>query len=148
MRNRSAPRTMGRCPPSEVALLRSMPFVTIARRAFWISGALWICGSLLACGAFGSGGPLVEGEARSGNGQYPEAKQTLAALEGESRAWNEASRAEYALYRGLTLLALGDRGRGSAWLREAKAVEDAHPGTLPYDAVRRLGVAVEANEVP
>ncbi len=102
----------------------------------------WLCGLLIACG-----GALVEGESQFKKGRYPEAKQTFAALESESRSYNDAKRAEYALYRGLTLGALGDRAQAGVWLREAKAIEDAHPGSLSVTDGQRLKLALEANDV-
>jgi hypothetical protein len=102
-----------------------------------------VAGVLVACG-----GPLSEGESQFGKGRYPEAKQTFLGLEGESRTWADAKRAEYALYRGLTHAALGDRAQAGVWLREAKAIEDAHPGALSHDDGQRLRVGLEANEPP
>jgi len=102
----------------------------------------------LAFGAGGCAGPLSDGEDAFRDGHYPEAKQELASLERESRSWDEARRAEYALYRGLTLAALGDRGTAGIWLREAKAVEDAHPGTLLPDDADRLLVSSHDNALP
>jgi hypothetical protein len=90
-------------------------------------------------------GPLAEGEGDFKRGRYPEAKQAFASLEVESRGWGDSARAEYALYRGLTLAALGDRAESSVWLREARAVEDAHSGSLRDDDARRLSVALEAS---
>jgi hypothetical protein len=98
--------------------------------------------------AVGCAGPLSDGEDAFRKGWYPEAKQTFAGLEGESRSWDDAERAEYALYRGLTLAALGDRGAAAWWLRRAKAVEDAHPGALVDDDARRLAVASNENALP
>ena len=102
----------------------------------------------LALGAVGCAGPLGEGEAQFRKGRYPEAKQTLAKLEGESRDWADAERAEYALYRGLTFAALGDRGAAAVWLRKATLFEEAHPGALIEDDARRLAVARDANAFP
>jgi hypothetical protein len=96
----------------------------------------------------GCGGALADGEADFRHGRYPEAKQSLASLEIESASWNDSARAEYALYRGLTLAALGNRPQARVWLREAQAVEDAHEGSLRDMDARRLRVAIEANEVP
>ena len=93
-------------------------------------------------------GALRDGEAEFAKGQYPQAKQTLAAIENESLGWNEAKRAEFALYRGLTFAALGDRSRAAAWLHEAKVVQDEHPGALGYDDVRRLAIATDAVAFP
>lgn len=104
--------------------------------------------AILALALASCGGPLDDAESLFKRGQYPAAHQVLSGLEAETRSWSDAERAEYALYRGLTLVALGDRGRASLWLREAKAVEDEHPGSLPYDCARRLAVATAANPVP
>jgi hypothetical protein len=98
---------------------------------------------LLACG-----GALSEGESEFGKGRYPEAKQTFALLEAESRTWGDSKRAEYALYRGLTHAALGDRAQAGIWLREAKAIQDAHPGALSHEDEQRLRVGLETNDVP
>jgi hypothetical protein len=99
--------------------------------------------SLAACG-----GALAEGESKFKKGRYPEAKQTFASAEADSRSWGDAGRAEYALYRGLTLSALGDRAQGGAWLREAKAIEYAHPGSLDHEDAQRLAVGLEAIDAP
>jgi len=93
-------------------------------------------------------GPLARGEAEFKGGRYPEAKQTFASLEGQESRWNDATRAEYALYRGLTLGALGDVAQAAVWLHKAKTIEDAHPGSLAPDDARRMKVAIEANEAP
>ncbi len=98
----------------------------------------------LSAGAAGCAGPLARAEAQFADGMYPDAERSLRSLEAESRAWSDPSRAEYALYRGLTLLALGDRERGARWLREARAIDVAHPGSLrPADA-RRLETSLES----
>jgi hypothetical protein len=94
------------------------------------------------------GGVLGDSKAAFEAGHYAEAKQSLVSLEGPSRTWPEAQRIEYALYRGLTYGALGDCGRASAWLREAKRLDDAHPGVLPSDDRQRLAAAVVTYEVP
>jgi hypothetical protein len=102
----------------------------------------------MALGLAACSGPLADAEAQFAKGQYPAAHQELVGLEAESRTWNDAGRAEYALYRGLTLIALGDRGRATVWLREAKAIDDTHPNSLSYKDARRLAVALESNDLP
>jgi hypothetical protein len=103
---------------------------------------------MVASGLAACGGPLSGVEGDFAKGQYPAAHQALLGLEMPSRSWSFAGRAEYALYRGLTLVALGDRGRARVWLLEAKAAEDREPGSLvPADA-RRLYIAIESNELP
>jgi hypothetical protein len=102
--------------------------------------ALLLLPSLLgACG-----GPLAQGQAQFDRGSYPEAKQTFAAAANDSRIRGDAERARYALYRGLTLGALGDRGQAGVWLREAKAIEDAHPGSLTAEEAQRLHLGLES----
>jgi hypothetical protein len=96
---------------------------------------------LVACG-----GPLAEGKAEFRAGHYPRAKQIFASLEDQSRGYDEADRAEYALYRGVTLLALGDRAQAGVWLREVKAIEDTRPGTLPREDALRLKTGLESLE--
>jgi hypothetical protein len=83
-------------------------------------------------------GSLSRAEAQFTEGRYPEAKRAFLLLEAESATWPDAKRAEYALYRGLTHAALGDREQAGVWLREAKAIEDAHPKSLSYDDGQRL----------
>jgi hypothetical protein len=96
----------------------------------------------------GCAGALARGEAQFDNGSYPEAKQTFASLEADSRTWDDRQRAEYALYRGLTLAALGDREHAGPWLRQARAIEEAHPGSLSPENVQRLRVGLEASGAP
>jgi hypothetical protein len=104
--------------------------------------------ALVATALAACGGALSEGESQFDKGRYPEAKRTFSTLELESRTWDDARRAEYALYRGLTHAALGDRAQAGVWLREAKAIEDAHPGALSHENEQRLRVGLEANDVP
>jgi hypothetical protein len=92
-------------------------------------------------------GALSQGESQFDSGNYPAAKQTFASLETDSRTWDDRQRAEYALYRGLTLGALGDREYAGPWLRQARAIEEAHPGSLSPEYVPRLRVGLETNDV-
>jgi hypothetical protein len=108
---------------------------------FWIPLSICIVlGSMTACG-----GALSEGKSEFDQGSYPEAKQTFAAAENDSHSWSDARRARYALYRGLTLGALGNRPQAGVWLRAAKAIEDAQPGSLTPDEARRLHLGLEWN---
>lgn len=91
-------------------------------------------------------GPLSRAESQFTEGRYPEAKQTLEAAQADSRSWSDSGRAEYALYRGLTCAALGDRDQAGTWLHEARAIEDAHPGSLSPEDAKRLKVGLEAGE--
>jgi hypothetical protein len=95
---------------------------------------------------WGCAGPLSRAESQFAEGRYPEAKQTLETVESDSRSWNDSRRAEYALYRGLTHAALGDREQAATWRHEARAIEDAHPGSLSPEDARRLKAAFEAGQ--
>lgn len=98
---------------------------------------------LLACG-----GSLASAKGDWQKGRYAEAKAKLEALEPESQAWSGQRRAEYALYRGLVQLSLGDRQSAGVWLREAKAIEDVHPHTLAEEDKARLDVALDSLSNP
>lgn len=102
---------------------------------------LLVLSSLLASAC---GGGLASAKGDFKKGRYADAKAELALLEPEARTWTGARRAEYALYRGLIHHALGDRAAASLWLREAKAIEDAHPRTLVDDDRARLLLALES----
>lgn len=94
----------------------------------------------------GCGGALGAAEGQFGDGEYPAAHEALARLETEARGWTGRRRAEYALYRGLTMAALGDEERAAPWIREARRVELTHPGSLTAEDAARLLVAVDAYE--
>ncbi len=96
-------------------------------------------GFTVACGS-----ALSQGKSEFKKGRYGEARQTLGNVEVESRTWDDSRRAEYALYRGLTHGALGDRAASSVWLHEAQAIESAKPGSLSTDDVTRLNLALES----
>ena len=98
-----------------------------------------------ACG----GALLSDGESQFRGGRYAEARQTLVALEGEAKIWDDAKRAEYALYRGLTHAAMNERAAANVWLNEARAIEGAHPGSLSTDGdIQRLRAALRAIDPP
>jgi hypothetical protein len=102
-------------------------------------GACVLLFLLAACG-----GALSDAKSDFKKGRYAEAKEALVRVEPESTSWDDGKRAEYALYRGLTHNALGDRAAASTWLKQAKALEDAHPGTLSEDDQVRLRLGLEA----
>jgi hypothetical protein len=90
------------------------------------------------------GGALSEGEAQFDAGQYPVAKEIFESVEAESARWSLSRRAQYALYRGLTLDALGDEEQATVWLRRAAAIEATHGGALSPVDVRRLDLVAAA----
>lgn len=78
----------------------------------------------------GCGGPMSEAMADFREARYPEAAIELRRLEADSRGWPAERRARYALYRGLTHLALGDARPADFWIGYAKALDERHPGAL------------------
>jgi hypothetical protein len=90
------------------------------------------------------GGGVASAKSAYRKGRLAEAKTELLALEEDSKGWSGQRRADYALVRGLVHHGLGDRGAASLWLREAKAYEDAHPGTFDEDDRTRLRLALES----
>jgi hypothetical protein len=104
--------------------------------------------SALVVAVAGCAGRLTRAESEFRAGRYPDAKNAFGALEGESRNWADAERAEYAVYRGLTHAALGDRDQASIWLREAQAIESAHPGSLSHEDAQRLRAGLDSFAPP
>jgi len=75
------------------------------------------------------------------HGRYPEALEDLRTVECDATGWNAQARARYALYRGLTHLALGARPAAIFWLTEAKRALDERPTLLTSDDAGRLASA-------
>jgi hypothetical protein len=96
----------------------------------------------------GCAGPLARGIDQFDDGHYPQAKETFASLEPASRSWDDAHRARYALYRGLTYGALGDKPRAGVWLGEARAIVLAHPDALTPEDRQRLKTSLDTYDVP
>jgi hypothetical protein len=93
---------------------------------------------LVACG-----GGLSSAKSSFKKGDYADAKTTLVSMEVDAKTWPASRRAEYALYRGLTHHALGDRAEATTWLREAKTLA-ADPAVLSADDRTRLDLALES----
>ena len=96
--------------------------------------------ALLGSLALPTGCAVVHDDAAAllGRGRYVEALEQLAAEEPAARRYGRQERAHYALYRGLTHLALGDARATDRWLGEAKARMDAEPGCLSAEDRGRL----------
>lgn len=91
---------------------------------------------LLACSSsFG------KGIAHYDRAEYPQALEELAAAEGELPTYSHRERARYALYRGLTHFALGNRELALPWLEEAKRAYEADPSLLSDEEAGKLGSA-------
>ena len=108
---------------------------------------LLVCISCLVC-LVACGSALSSAKNDFRGGHVAEAKDKLIALEPESRSWTGSRKAEYVLYRGLVHHALGDRETALVWLKQARAMEDARPGTLSDDDKTRLDLALDAADLP
>ncbi len=75
------------------------------------------------------------------HGRYPEALEELRTAECDAQAWRSHDRARYALYRGLTHLALGARPAAVYWLTQAKRAADESPTLLSDEDAGRLASA-------
>ncbi|HKQ70090.1 MAG TPA: hypothetical protein VJT73_12165 [Polyangiaceae bacterium] len=75
------------------------------------------------------------------HGRYAEAASTLREAERDAARWRGQKRARYALYRGLTHLALGDLPGTARWLGEAKRAADADPLLFSDEEAGRLASA-------
>ncbi len=96
---------------------------------------------LLAATLAGCAGPLDDAMGDFRDARYPEAVQDFRRLEPTSRGWPAQRRARYALYRGLTHLALGDARPADFWLGYAKALSERQPGVLDTAERGRLVAA-------
>ncbi len=99
------------------------------------------CFAALAWWASGCTGSFGAGVRDYDHGRYPEAIEQLRDVERDALGWHGCDRARYALYRGLTHLALGDRPETIRWLGEAKRAVDANPTLLSDEDAGRLGSA-------
>jgi hypothetical protein len=100
-----------------------------------------LAGPWLALWAFGCAGSFGAGVRDYDHGRYPEAIEQLRDAERDAVGWRGRDRARYALYRGLTHLALGDRPATLLWLSEAKRAVDANPTLLSDEDAGRLASA-------
>jgi len=96
---------------------------------------------LLLLGCWGCAGSFGNGVRDYDHGRYPEALEELRTVECDATGWSTRARAQYALYRGLTHLALGARPAAIRWLTEAKRAIDERPTLLTSDDAGRLASA-------
>jgi hypothetical protein len=95
-------------------------------RSFW--PVLVLCVAALA--ASGCHSALDDAMASYTDARYPSAAAQFRALERASRTLDAQDFAGYALYRGLTHLALGDARAAARWLGYAKQAEDRDPSVF------------------
>ncbi len=78
----------------------------------------------------GCTGYVKRGSALYQDGRYIEAAEVFEHTEGRLPATEPREQAEYGLYRGLTLMSLGDPQGAEHWLQYAAQCEREHPGAL------------------
>lgn len=83
--------------------------------------------------AAGCASSVQRGSALYEDGRYVEAAEVFERNEHRVGTATPRERASYGLYRGLTLLVLGDYGGANQWLSFAYEVDRAHPGALRHD---------------
>jgi hypothetical protein len=84
----------------------------------------------LACLAWGCAEQTDRGQALYGEGRLIEAAQVFEHTEYRLDHASSSERAAYGVYRGLTLMALGDSRRAHHWLAYAYEVAREIPGSL------------------
>jgi hypothetical protein len=91
---------------------------------------------LLAFLIFGCSSPLTEARTSFDEARYPDAVAQFRALRRDGLSRSELF--EYALYRGLTHLALGDASPAQRWLLVAKRLSEESPGLASSEQEGRL----------
>ncbi len=89
-------------------------------------------------GAAGCGGYLGNARSAYQDGRYLEAAETLGEHEGEVAEMPLRKQADYGLYRGLSLMQLGDSAGAAEWLGFTATLEQKRPGTLRSEQLRQL----------
>lgn len=91
-------------------------------------GTVMLLASLLGAAC---GGNVKRGHTLYSEGYYVEAAEVFERTERRLSEWPPDKRAAYGLYRGMTLLELGDLQGATRWLAYARWVASEHPGALP-----------------
>lgn len=94
----------------------------------WLRSVLVVATLLLTLGA--CNGYVRHGAALYADGRYIEAAEVFERTEGRLADSSPHQKAEYGLYRGLTLLVLGDLQNSERWMKYAYDVDRAVPGSL------------------
>jgi hypothetical protein len=86
----------------------------------------------------GCSSPLTEARTSFDEARYPDAVAQYRALRPDSERLSLSELFEYALYRGLTHLALGDAEPAERWLLVAKRLSERSPGLASREQQGRL----------
>jgi tetratricopeptide (TPR) repeat protein len=99
-----------------------------ARALSLVKGMVALTVLLAACG-----GSVRRGATLYSDGRYIEAAEVFERTERQLNEMSPRERAEYGVYRGMTLLVLGDLRHAHRWLTYAYQVEQYAPGSLGSD---------------
>jgi hypothetical protein len=91
---------------------------------------------LAALISWGCSSPLTEARTSFDEARYPDAAAEFRSLRPEGL--DDTELFQYALYRGLTHLALGDAAPAERWLGLAKRLAEASPGLASREDTGRL----------
>lgn len=94
--------------------------------------------ALIATLFFGCSSPLTAARTSFDEARYPDAVAEYRALGPELRTFTRPELFEYALYRGLSHLALGDSAPAERWLLIAKRLSEESPGLATSEQEGRL----------
>ena len=97
-----------------------------------------IVAAAVAVLTWGCSSPLTEARTSFDEARYPDALAEYRALRPLLPALNGPERFEYALYRGLSHLALGDARPAERWLLIAKRLAEQSPGLASAEQQGRL----------
>ena len=98
------------------------------RASIIVGSTLLVATLLCACG-----GSVRRGATLYADGRYIEAAEVFESTEYRLRESSTRERAEYGLYRGMTMLVLGDLRNAHRWLTYAFDIERYDPGSLSND---------------
>src|ERR1041384_42677 len=93
----------------------------------------WVSCLILPLVALGCRSTLSDAMASYSDAQYPTAAAQFRAAEPAARKLNQREFANYALYRGLTHLALGDAAAAARWVGYAKQCADRDPYVFAHE---------------
>jgi tetratricopeptide (TPR) repeat protein len=103
-----------------------------------------MCLALMGCG----GSSLNRGANYYSERRYIDAAQVFEHAEPELVTYDDAQRARYGLYRGATLLELGDMGEAERWLMFGHQLAAEHPGALSDSERAALREALSSARAP
>ena len=92
----------------------------------------------LACVFFGCSSPLTDARTSFDEARYPDAVAEYRALRLELPRFGRGELFEYALYRGLSHLAVGDAAPAQHWLLVAKRLSEESPALATPEEHGRL----------